>query len=199
MESFDDKLARVLAERIELVDYDPSWSSVYETEVARLSTFFPPGSIRRIEHVGSTAVPGLAAKPVIDILVGVDEFGFVVSDVAPKMEAAGYDFFLRPAFGNEGPRYPWFIGRDQAGRRVSHIHVALTDDDSQWDRVLFRDRLKLQPDVAREYDALKRDLATRHPDDRERYTLAKTAFIVRETAIAKQKSRSERALRPDAP
>lgn len=190
MEDFEDKLARVLAERIDLADYDPSWPLLYETEVARLAQFFPPRSIRRIEHVGSTAIPGMAAKPIVDILVGVDEFDLVVNDVAPRMEIAGYDYFLRPGFGNEGPRYPWFIGRDRAGRRISHIHVALIDDESQWERVLFRDRLRLHPETAREYASLKRDLAARFADDREAYTLAKTAFITRETAIARRGSRA---------
>lgn len=190
MESFEDKLGRVLAERIDVIDYDPSWPSVYEAEAARLASFFPPGSIRRIEHIGSTAVPGLAAKPIIDILVGVDEFSFVIDKVAPAIEAAGYDYFLRPAFGDEGPRYPWFIGREPSGGRVSHIHIVLANDESQWNRVLFRDRLRRHPDIAREYGALKRDLAARFPDDREAYTLAKTAFITRVTDGAKRESRA---------
>jgi len=190
MESFEDKLARVLAERIEIVDYDPSWPSVFEAEVVRMAALFPAGSIRRLEHIGSTAVPGLAAKPIIDILVIVDDFGFVIDRVAPAMEAAGYDYFLRPAFGNDGPRYPWFIGRDPSGRRISHVHVALEGDDSQWDRVLFRDHLRRHPDVAREYDKLKRDLAARFPDNREAYTLAKTAFITGVIDAARRESRA---------
>ena len=190
MESFEDKLARVLGESIDVVAYDPSWPSIYEAEADRLAAFFPPGSIRRVEHIGSTAVPGMAAKPIIDILVGVDEFDFVVADVAPAMEAAGYDCFMRPAIGNEGPRYPWFIGRDEDGKRISHVHVVLASDESQWERVLFRDRLRVCPDVARSYSELKRDLANRFSDDREAYTLAKSEFITRETAIARQASRA---------
>lgn len=177
MESFEAKLSRVLAERIEVVDYDPEWPALFEAESARLAAYFPPGSIRRIEHVGSTAVPGLAAKPIIDILVGVDDFGFVVESVAPAMERAGYDYFFRPELGDDGPRYPWFIGRDASGVRVSHIHVALVDDTPQWDRVVFRDYLRGHRDAALEYAQLKRQLAARFSDDREAYTLAKTAFI----------------------
>ena len=177
MESFNDKLSRILAERIEVVDYDPVWPALFEAECARLAVHFPAGSIRRVEHVGSTAVPGLAAKPIIDILVGVDDLGFVVELVAPAMEEAGYDYFFRPELGDEGPRYPWFIGRNAFGARVSHIHVALIDDASQWDRVVFRDYLRGHVDAQREYAQLKRDLASRYPDDREAYTRAKTVFI----------------------
>jgi GrpB-like predicted nucleotidyltransferase (UPF0157 family) len=181
MESFEDKLRRVLGERIDVVDYDESWPSLFDSEGARLAAYFPPGSIRRIEHIGSTAVPGLAAKPIIDILVGVDDYDFVIDEVAPAMEDAGYDYFLRPAFGEDGPRYPWLIGRDSSGRRVSHIHVALMDDAAQWDRVIFRDHLRRHPDIADDYAILKRDLAARFSDDREAYTQAKTAFITHAT------------------
>lgn len=186
MESLEQKLRRALDERIEVVAYDSAWPARYMSESARLQTFFPAGSIRRAEHIGSTAVPGLAAKPIIDILIGVDDFGFVVDEVAPRMEAAGYDYFFRPAFGDDGPRYPWFIGRAPSGARVSHIHVVLNEDGPQWDRVIFRDHLRRHDDVAREYAALKRDLATRYASDREAYTLAKTAFITNAIAAAKR-------------
>lgn len=177
MESFEDKLQRVLSERVDVVDYDSAWPAFFESEAARLAAYFPPGLIRRLEHIGSTAVPGLAAKPIIDILVGVNDFALVTERVAPAMEQGGYDYFFRPAFGDDGPRYPWFIGRDASGARLSHIHVALIDDTPQWDRVVFRDYLRRHPDAARNYAALKRDLAARFADDREAYTLAKTAFI----------------------
>jgi GrpB-like predicted nucleotidyltransferase (UPF0157 family) len=191
MEDFKDKLKRVLDEDIEVAEYDPAWPAVFEAEAARLRRFFPKGSIRRIEHIGSTAVPGLAAKPIVDILVGVDDLGFVRDKVAPAMEAAGYDYFWRPAFGDGGgPYYPWFIGRDTSGRRVSHIHVVLTDDASMWDRVCFRDSLRRHPDIASDYAALKREFATRFSRDRESYTLAKTAFITRVTEAAKREMRA---------
>ena len=188
MESFEDKLSRVLGERIEVVDYDPEWPALFEAEAARLAAFFPPDFIRRIEHIGSTAVPGLAAKPIIDILVGVDDFDLVVDRVAPAMELAGYDYFFRPDFGDDGPRYPWFIGRDSSGVRVSHIHLALIDDVSQWDRVVFRDYLRSHKEAALEYAALKRNLAARFADDREAYTLAKSAFITQ--AVARVRARA---------
>jgi GrpB-like predicted nucleotidyltransferase (UPF0157 family) len=195
MESFEDKLQRVLGERIDVVDYDSAWPALFESEAARLATYFPPGSIRRLEHIGSTAVPGLAAKPIIDILVGVDDFGLVADRVAPAMEQAGYDYFFRPTFGDDGPRYPWFIGRDASGARLSHVHVALMGDAPQWDRVVFCDYLRRHSDVARDYAVLKRDLAARFPDDREAYTLAKTAFITEAMARAEAEGLSRASTR----
>ncbi len=191
MESFEKKLARVLAERIELADYDPAWPERFEAEAARLCRYFPQGCTHRIEHIGSTAVPGLAAKPIVDILIGVENFGPVVQDVAPAMEAAGYDYFLRPEFGDDGPRYPWFIGRGSCGTRTAHIHVTLIDDQPKWDRVLFRDYLRRYQEAASSYAALKRDLVQRFPDDRAAYTLGKTAFIQKILTLA----RAEEALK----
>ena len=192
METFEDKLRRVLSEPIALADYDPAWPSTFEAEAERFVTFFRTGYIRGVEHVGSTAVPGLAAKPIVDILAFVDDFRLVERTV-PALEAAGYDYFFRPAFGDDGPQYPWLIARDSAGCRVAHIHVALVADDSQSERVLFRDRLRSHPEVARSYAALKRDLAARFGNDREAYTSAKTAFITRETALARAESMGKQA------
>jgi GrpB-like predicted nucleotidyltransferase (UPF0157 family) len=186
IESFEDKLRRVLAEPLEVADYDRAWPALFEAEAARFSRYFPPGVIRRLEHIGSTAVPGLAAKPIVDLLVGVDDVRFVRDNVAPILEAAGYDYFWRPTSGDDvGPFYPWFIGRDAEGRRVSHIHVVSLDNTEQWDRVLFRDYLRRHPRTARDYGALKRDLARTFAADRESYTAGKTAFIVRVTELAR--------------
>ena len=191
MESFEDKLKRVLAEPIEVVDYDAAWPALFAAEAARLRRCFPEGVIRRVEHIGSTAVPGLAAKPIVDILVGVEDVGFVRDAVAPVLEAAGYDYFWRPTSGNDtGPFYPWFIGRDATGRRISHVHVVRMDAEDQWDRVLFRDYLRHHRDVADEYAALKRELAGRLGHDREAYTEQKTAFILRIMDCAKSEQRS---------
>lgn len=192
MESYEDKVRRVLSEPITLADYDPAWPSTFAAQAARFTSFFRTGYIRGVEHVGSTAVPGLAAKPIVDILAFVDDFG-LVERTAPALEAAGYDYFFRPAFGDEGPRYPWLIARDSRGCRVAHIHVALVGDDSQSERVLFRDRLRSHPEVACAYAVLKRELAARFGDDRETYTSAKTAFITRETALARAESRGKQA------
>jgi GrpB-like predicted nucleotidyltransferase (UPF0157 family) len=143
------------------------------------------GLLIDIQHFGSTSIPGMPSKPIIDILVGVDDFGFVVDAVAPAMERAGYDYFFRPELGDDGPRYPWFIGRDASGARISHIHVALVGDASQWDRVVFRDYLRRHGDAALEYAKLKRELVARYADDREAYTRAKTEFITDALARAR--------------
>ena len=124
MESLEDKVRRVTAEVVDIVDYDPAWPACFEQEKRNLLAFSPEGSIIRIEHIGSTAVPGLAAKPIIDMLVGVSDLAFVREGIAPLLEAQGYDCFWLPTRGDDGPPfYPWFIKRNAAGVRTHHIHV----------------------------------------------------------------------------
>ena len=144
--------------------------------------------IRRIEHFGSTAVPGLAAKPIVDLLVEVTDLEATRARVAPVLEAQGYDYFWRPTHGDDGPPfYAWFIKRDpRTGARTHHIHMVEAGFAEHWDRLLFRDYLREHPEVAGEYERLKRELASASSHDRVSYTSGKTAFVQRVTARAKQ-------------
>ena len=190
MESLEDKVRRVTSEVIDIVDYDPEWPARYEREKRHLLACFPEGSVIRIEHIGSTAVPGLAAKPIVDILVGVSDLSVVRERVAPPLEAQGYDYFWRPTHGDDGPPfYAWFIRRDSAGVRTHHIHVVEMGFDEHWDRVLFRDYLIAHPEAATQYAELKRRLAADFANDRVRYAEDKTSFIVDATGRAKRERR----------
>lgn len=181
MERCEHTLAAAVDEPIAVVEYDSGWPAAFEVEAKRFCGLIGPEKVRRVEHVGSTAVPGMAAKPVIDILVLVDDFAAVEAGRAP-LEAAGYECFA----GEE----PWFIARDASGLRVAHIHVGLTCDESQTARLLFRDRLRTHPEIARAYADLKRALVIAYRGKREAYTAAKSDFINRETQIARDESRA---------
>lgn len=185
MESFEEKLQRVLAETIDVVPYDPRWPSMFLEEKAHLLACVPSPLIRRIEHFGSTAVQGLIAKPVVDMLVEVASLEETRRRVPPILEAQGYDYFWRP-LGSEDkpPYYAWFIKRGSRGERTHHIHMVEADFE-HWDRLFFRDYLIAHPDVAREYGDLKARLAREHAGDRIRYTEEKGEFIRRVTAMAK--------------
>ena len=139
---------------------------------------------RSFEHFGSTAVPGLAAKPIVDMLVEVASLEETRAQTAPLLEAQGYDYFWRPAMFEGPPFYAWFIRRDANGRRTHHIHM-VEPHFEHWDRLLFRDHLIEHPEVAAEYGALKTRLSRDHPGDRVAYTRGKTAFVERVTAEAK--------------
>ncbi len=154
--------------RVELVAYDPAWPALYETERERLE---PLLEAQEIHHVGSTAVPGLLAKPIIDIVALVDDLNEPIA-----------------ALIDRGYQYPWafngtlahrrFLCYPTASHRTHHLH--LVDDRAELDRRLyFRDRLRADSALASEYVALKRALAARYPEDREAYTDAKAPFIGR--------------------
>ena len=193
METLQEKIARVVAERVEIVPYDPRWPDVFEAERDHLLACLPSGLIGRIEHFGSTAVPGLVAKPVVDMLVEVSSLEQARQIVPPIFEPQGYDYFWRPNFGDDGePFYCFLIKRDDAGQRTHHIHMVEAHFE-HWDRLVFRDYLRQHPQTMREYADLKLRLAQEHPDDRVAYTEAKGEFIRRVTEIALGESSSVRA------
>ena len=188
------KIDRVLKDKIALEEHDPSWQKAFEEEVAHLRSVLPKGLAGRIEHFGSTAVKGLVAKPVVDMLVEVVSLERVREEVAPQLESLGYDYFWRPTFGDDGPPfYAWFIKRDAAGVRTHHIHMVPRHFEQHWRRLHFRDYLRNHPDVAEEYGALKRKLADAHSGDRVAYTQAKSEFITRVTEKAVREHQRNKA------
>lgn len=167
---------RARAETVEIADYDPAWPRRFEEEAARLRARLD-GLIGRIEHIGSTAVPGLAAKPIVDLMVEVPDLETVRSRIAPRLSREGYEFFWRPTSpGDPDIAYAWFIRRDASGKRTHHIHMT-PPGSPYWDRVTFRDHLRSHPEDAAAYAALKREAARSHKTDRAAYARAKSAFI----------------------
>ena len=181
MESFEQRLQRVLREDVAVVPYDASWPQRFLEEKAHLRAVLPAELLGRIEHFGSTAVPDLAAKPIVDMLIEVTDLEATRARIAPILEAEGYDYFWRPTFGDDVPPfYAWFIKRDRPGGvRTHHLHMITTAPEfhEHWDRLRFRDYLRAHPDVAHEYGELKLRLASQHGHDRIAYTRGKSEFI----------------------
>lgn len=185
MKSLEERVREVLTEEIAVVPYDASWPEGFEREKRHLLNLLPDKLSGRIEHFGSTAVPGLCAKPIIDMLIEVESLEDTRKNVAPALEEQGYDYFWRPSFGDDVPPfYAWFIKRGSDGARTHHIHM-VEPDFEHWDRLFFRDYLISHPDIAREYGELKMCLATKHRHDRIAYTEAKTQFILKIIETAK--------------
>lgn len=179
METLEAKIARVLSEKISIVPYDTHWPEMFEQERLHLLSCLPADLIKRIEHFGSTAVPGLTAKPIVDMLVEVTSLDETRKRIAPVLEAQGYDYFWRPSWGDDTPPYyAWFIKRDKNGNRTHHIHMVQSYLEHR-DKLLFRDYLIENPAVAKEYGNLKIKLSREFENDRVAYTKAKTDFIVR--------------------
>jgi GrpB-like predicted nucleotidyltransferase (UPF0157 family) len=159
-------------EPIRLRPYDPTWPARFEQERAVLEAAIGALTTGGIHHVGSTAVPGLAAKPIVDILVGVDSLDASRACFDP-LAKLGYLYFpYRPE------EMHWFC-KPHPSRRTHHLHLVPTGSRRYADELAFRDRLRTKSEVATEYAALKQDLAERFADDREAYTDAKSDFVHR--------------------
>jgi GrpB-like predicted nucleotidyltransferase (UPF0157 family)/ribosomal protein S18 acetylase RimI-like enzyme len=157
-------------EPIRLAPPDPDWPLRFEQERAALDGAIGEWVCGGIHHVGSTAVPGLEAKPIIDILAGVRDLKTARACFDPL---ADLDYLYAPYLPEE---MHWFCKPDPA-RRTHHLHLVPADSQRYRDELAFRDRLRADPQIASGYAALKRELAERHRDDREGYTEAKGAFV----------------------
>ena len=168
-----------------IVDYDPQWLALYEEERRRILKVVGH-KILAIEHIGSTAVPGLGAKPIVDIMVGVRSSADA-DEYLPLLLDIGYDD-VTPQLGN--PEWYYCLGKVYRGEKVrlENFHLHLVKFGSEhWERhVLFRDFLQTHPEVAQRYDRLKRELAAKYGSDREGYTNAKTEFIESVVAQARR-------------
>ena len=121
METPEERIRRVTREDVAVVPYDPAWPGLFRREKGHLLACLAADLVRRVEHFGSTAVPGLAAKPVIDMLVEVADLEATRVRIAPVLEAQGYDYFWRPTRGDDGPPfYAWFIKRDPTSGARTH-------------------------------------------------------------------------------
>jgi GrpB-like predicted nucleotidyltransferase (UPF0157 family) len=159
---------------VSVVPYDPSWPERFERERELLAGALAPWLVGEIRHVGSTAVPGLAAKPVIDILAGVRD---LPSSVGALDALAELEYKYAPYRARE---MHWFCKPDPA-LRTHHLHLVPVGAPRYEAELAFRDLLRENRRVADAYATLKRELAVRYRDDREAYTQAKRQFI--ETAL----------------
>lgn len=154
---------------IEVVAYDPAWPGLF-AELGRQLRGALGDVALRIDHIGSTSVPGLAAKPIVDVQVSVASFEPLEAFKQP-LERLGYVYRA----GNTERTKRYF--REPPGRRRTHVHVRRAGSFSEQWALLFRDYLRAHPGVAAEYGAVKRELAVRFRDDRHGYTDAKVPFM----------------------
>jgi GrpB-like predicted nucleotidyltransferase (UPF0157 family) len=168
-------------DNVVIVSYDPRWPAVYEQEKARVLEALGRDVID-IEHIGSTAVPGLSAKPVIDILAGVAKLT-PAPEYSRRLEPLGYqhvshaDDAIRIFFRKGMPR-------------THHLHIVEYNSWEYWRHILFRDYLRDHPGTAWEYERLKLNLAGRYAAERATYTECKSSFIRSVIGVAAEQSRS---------
>jgi GrpB-like predicted nucleotidyltransferase (UPF0157 family) len=172
-------MERYGAGQIVVVDYDPEWPGMFEQERTRLAAALGP-LVLMIEHIGSTSVPGLAAKPIIDLLIGVQSLPAAQARSIETLSAMGYAYL---------PDYTSWLPGEIFFRKgmpwTHHVHV-MEPSNPRWEnRLLFRDYLRAHPDSARAYATLKRDLAVAFRDDIAAYRTAKNDFVADVVAKAR--------------
>jgi GrpB-like predicted nucleotidyltransferase (UPF0157 family) len=162
----------VFPERVVIVEYDSAWPGRFEAERVLLERVLAPWLEGGIHHVGSTAIPGIAAKPIIDIVAGVRSLDGARLAFEPLAEASYTYSPHRPGiahhFAKPSPDAPEY-----------GLHLTQPGSDLWRERLSFRDVLRSDPQLAAEYETLKRRLAHEHPEDIEAYTTAKRVFVAR--------------------
>jgi GrpB-like predicted nucleotidyltransferase (UPF0157 family) len=174
---------------VELAAYSPEWPLRFAAEQSALAAIFPAPAFR-IEHIGSTSVPGLAAKPIIDILLGATALAQIEMRI-PAIAAHGYRY--RPELETVLPQRRYFVKPADSPRQF-HLHAVELASAFWSDHLLFRDALRAIPCIAKDYGALKSELAARHRDDRDAYTDAKAPFI--RSVIERARAQSATAAGP---
>ncbi len=165
-----------LLKRVAVTAPDPTWRASFEREAALIQQAAPDITAH---HIGSTAIQGIWAKPIIDMLLTVPSLD-AFEAATPALQAIGYE--ARGEFGIPGRRY--FVKNDAQGQRVVHAH-GFTQGSAEVTRHLaFRDYINVHPEAAQAYSALKRQLAAAHPSDIEAYMDGKDAFIKQHEVLA---------------
>ncbi len=169
---------------IALVDHDPAWAEQFVTFAAWLRETCGTDLVHRVEHYGSTAIPGIPAKPVIDVLVEIPSFIRAKPTFLARLNDPRWEYWW---YSN----HMVFIKRDALmGKRTHHVHAA-PRGHPVWEGLTFRDYLREHPAVAARYATLKRELADQYHKDRERYTHAKSNFVQDVLAKAKRQPPGE--------
>ena len=165
-------------EPVEIVDYNPAWPAQFADLAKRVHAAFADGPLLVIEHVGSTAVVGLAAKPIIDLDVILPSRD-ALPDAVARLETLGYVHEGDGGVpGRESFHWP-------SGELRHHLYVCACDCPEYRRHVAFRNYLRRHLDTARQYAALKRDLAARFRNDRPAYNDGKAQFVEATLALAR--------------
>ena len=175
MPTIDDDIVLGLERgMVRLVAADPRWPLLYAAEAGRLASAVQDAGLPPLvlEHIGSTAVPGLVAKPIIDLMAGYASEDDAGRRYLEAIVAAGYE-----PRGPQGVPGRELLVRGPRAARTHHLNLVSVGGRFWREHIYFRDRLRAEPELASAYAALKRELAARHAHDRGAYTEGKARFV----------------------
>jgi GrpB-like predicted nucleotidyltransferase (UPF0157 family) len=169
-----------MSTKVELLDHNPEWAEMARQEAARFSAALGQDSrLITVHHIGSTSIPGIVAKGVIDLMPEVTAVEWL-DQMQSRLEGAGYQFWGE--YGIKGRRFCPRNG--EHGWRCANVHCYASGDPELIRHLAFRDYLRAFPDKAREYQEMKRACAARHPQDAHAYTDCKADWITRLLGLA---------------
>ncbi|MDN5214625.1 GrpB family protein [Fulvivirgaceae bacterium BMA12] len=174
---------------IELVDHNPEWKNIYKEEKERIVEKIGTEVILRIEHFGSSSIPGIKSKPYIDLMIEIPKQLLFDENLIEKFTELGYSHFVVPARENIEAYSSFGKGYNFEGKKeqIFHIHMC-PKENVMWKQIDFRDYLNRNKERAMEYENLKLELASKYKNDRSAYVLGKTEFINETLALLKEKS-----------
>jgi GrpB-like predicted nucleotidyltransferase (UPF0157 family) len=164
----------VANDQIAIVPYDPEWAVRFDAERAVLERVLAPWLEGGVHHVGSTAVPGLASKPIIDMIAGVRDFEEARAAYEPLHEHSYVHTPHRSGIAHHFSKPAPFLSE-----LTHNLHLTEPESDLWRERLAFRDALQNDPVLAAEYEGLKLRLAQDHGGDVDKYTAGKRAFVIR--------------------
>ena len=168
-----ESLQRAIHEDVALHPYDPQGPARFQAERDRLLALFPT-QLLDVQHFGSTAIPGMPAKPIIDLLGGVASMAVADALMVPLLQS---HYTTSAEFNTTLTDRRWLM-RWADGRRTHHLHLVVMGNAEWLRRLRFRDALRVDPSLAERYAQLKSELVAKHRADREAYTQAKTEFVL---------------------
>lgn len=169
---------------VRLAAYDPEWPRLFETEKTLLCSLLGP-RLLAIEHIGSTSIPGMPAKPIIDIMIVLRSFAEAEAAL-PTLAAAGYEHIP-----DEPVPDRLFLAKGVPECRTHHLSLTESGTRFAEEQIFFRDYVCAHPETADEYRKLKQGLAAAHPDDRPSYTQGKDELVRRVLKLAETQQRAE--------
>ncbi|NHJ39465.1 MAG: GrpB family protein [Asgard group archaeon] len=166
---------------VDLVKYNPNWPIQFETEKKLILETFQ-NFIIHVEHVGSTAIPGISAKPIIDIMIGIESLT-EIDEYIELFKTIGYD--INPDWNKDFPNQR-ALDKYENGMKI-HLYIVEFNTERWLKNIHFRDYLREHPEVAEEYNKLKLELVEKYRDDREAYVSGKSQFIKKIEKKARKK------------